>query len=147
MTSNRKDCKMKRETADRHLREVACRIKEVNDNPDFCYTITEAYVFGSFVNSDAEMVSDLDIALRMERRCPTTSEQYRRRQAQCPYMSDDLMWLIWPKEEVLRYIRHRSGYISLHVLGDPEQDAIIFSDKVQQIGVSGQAVNPTGGEE
>jgi len=132
MTSNRKDRKMRRTTADRLLSGVKDRIREANANPDFCYTISEAYVFGSYANSDREMLSDLDIAVRLQARCPTDSEQYRRRQAECPY-GDVFLQLVWPKEEVLRFIRNRSGYISIHTLGDPEQDAIIFSDKTERI--------------
>lgn len=139
MTSNRKDIKMRRETADRHLREVACRIREVNSDQRYCYSITEAYVFGSFVNTDDELISDLDIAVRLEPRCEIHSERYRHKQSECPF-SGDYMWLVWPREEVLRFIRHSSSYVSIHVLGDPEQDALIFSDKVMEIGVSGEAV-------
>jgi predicted nucleotidyltransferase len=134
MTSQRKDRKMHRNTADRLLEGVRERIAEVNSNEDYCYSITEAYVFGSYVNSDRDMISDLDIALRVERRCSTDSEQYRRRQAECPY-GDVFLQLVWPKEEVLRFIRNRSGYISIHTLGDVEQDAIIFSDRTIRLEV------------
>lgn len=134
MTSRRKDRKMHRSTADRLLREVTDRIAEANGNEDYAYRITEAYVFGSYVNSDKDMLSDLDIAIRLEQKWPTQSAEYYSKQCECPY-SDTFLWLIWPREEVLRYIRNRSGYISIHILGNPEEDEIIFSDKVMQIGV------------
>ena len=137
MTSNRKDRKMKRSTADRLLEEIQERILEVNENPDYCYRVTEALVFGSYVNDPGrEMLSDLDIAIRLEAKYPRDSPQFKARQ-DLAKTNDYLLMLVWQQEEIYRFIRNRNGYISIHKLGAfPEEDEIILSDKTMQLKTS-----------
>ena len=138
MTSERKDRKMHRKTADRHLEEVKKRIQEVNENPTYCYRVTEAIVFGSYVNDpDREMLSDLDIALKLVPKYPTDSMEFYKKQSESKGKNLTEV-LFWPYEEVLRFIRHRCSYVSIHKLGDPEQDKIILSGKTMPLKIEAE---------
>ena len=135
MTSGNKAAKIHRDTAQKLLDGFMDRVREVNSSYRFCYTVTDVVVFGSFVNSDKDMLSDLDIAINMECRYDMHSEQIEAKRNE--YKGTDfLQRLVWPYEEVLRFLRNRSHYISIHRLGrDDEEDAIIFSDKVMRMEV------------
>lgn len=115
MTSNRKDVRMKRSTADRLLEGVKERISEVNNNDNFLYKVTYAVVFGSYVNAGRDMIGDLDIALRVEPKGEGDGfkKKCEQKERECK-SSDWLMCMAWPREEVLRYIKNKSGYISIH---------------------------------
>lgn len=134
MTSKNKEAKMKRETADRLVKAVQQRILEVNVDPQFCYRVAEALVFGSYVNDpERKMLSDLDIALRLEAKYPTDSPEFEARRKAAPG-GNFLLYLCWPQEEVYRYIRKRHPYISIHKLGVfKEEDEIILSKQTMQL--------------
>ena len=135
MTSNNKNKKMKRETADKLLEGVKERIYKVNHNPSYCYSITEAKVFGSYVNSDKDMLSDLDIAIRLEPKYGRDSQEFRDKREECLSM-DYLIYYDWPRQDVLRFIRNRHPYISVHVLGwSEEEDDIINGDRTLELTV------------
>jgi predicted nucleotidyltransferase len=113
MTVKNKNVRMKRSTADRLLKGVQERILEVNSNPRYCYRVTEAVVFGSYVNDpEKQMLGDLDIALDYDLRYPKDSEEYRAKKEECK-SNDFIEYNRWPLEEVMRYIRNRSGWIQL----------------------------------
>ena len=145
MTSKNKRAKMKRETADKLLKAVQKRILEVNANLMFCYRVTEALVFGSYVNEpERQMLSDLDIALRLEPKYPMDSPEFQARRNAAPG-GDFLLYLCWPQEEVYRYIRKRHPYISIHKLGVfKEEDEIILSNQTMQLMVEKEEAE-TGG--
>lgn len=136
MTSKSKDRKMKRTTADRLFEGVKERIKEINTDQSYCYRITDAIVFGSYINApEKDMISDLDIAIRLERRYAPDSPEYKAKQNECT-SRDFLVQANWPKEEVIKHVNGGSHYISVHTLGrDSEQDAIILSDQHERIDV------------
>lgn len=137
MTSTRKDVRMKRSTADRLLKGVQERILEVNRNPDFCYYVREAVVFGSYVNApEKDMLGDLDIALDLVPRYDKNGPEMQRKMCEYSGHGSFLDYLDWPLAEVLKYIRNKSGYISLDGLHMyDEEDAIIFSGKTMNLEV------------
>ena len=134
MTSSRKDVRIKRETADRLLSGLRERILQANANESFCYRIKRAVVFGSYVNDpNREALGDLDIGILFEAKYPFNSEEFRNKERECK-SSDWFKAMAWPKEEVVRYLRNRSGYISIH---DIETDhEAIFSKNIIELEVS-----------
>ncbi len=137
MTSKRKDLKIKRSTADRLANEVQERIFEINENPDFAFVIGRAVIFGSYVNTDSDMISDLDIGIEIRERFEDKEKQKEISDKRiAAYYSeghgqDFLMSLYWPIEEITRYLKHRSGYISIH---DIRYDKIaVFSSKTIEL--------------
>ncbi len=136
MTSKRKDVRIHRAKADVIVDGIKERIVEVNNNPGFCYRITEALIFGSYANDpDKEMLGDVDVAVRLEPKYELHSPEMESKRDECR-SSDFLAVANWPMEEVLRYIRHRNGYVSMHRLGrSQEQDELILSDEVIHLDV------------
>jgi len=114
MTSGRKDIQIKRTTADKLLVGLQQRIIEANRNRCFLFRIKRAVVFGSYVNEpDRDRVGDLDIGIEWEPKVPLNSDRMHRKQKEYPG-SDWLSAMNWPKEEVVRFLRNRSAYISIH---------------------------------
>ena len=134
MTSDRKDVRIKRSTADRILKGLQQRIIEVNTVCEFAYIMKRAVVFGSYVNSDKDTLGDLDIGFQLEPvfEDPVDRQIFEEHRRSFCKSDDFMMLLIWPKEEVLRYLRNRSAYISLHEIGTPE-DEYIFSGNIIEL--------------
>ncbi|MBR6214427.1 MAG: hypothetical protein IKQ67_07300 [Candidatus Methanomethylophilaceae archaeon] len=134
MTSSRKDVRIRRETADRLLEGLREHILLANANDSFCYRIKRAVVFGSYVNDpDKDTLGDLDIGIEFEAKYPPNSEEFRNKEGECRSSS----WfaaMAWPKEEVVRYLRNRSGYISIHDMVW-DRDAV-FSKDILELEVS-----------
>ncbi len=134
MTSSRKDVRIRRETADRLLEGLRERILLANANDSFCYRIKRAVVFGSYVNDpDKDTLGDLDIGIEFEAKYPPTSEEFRNKEMECR-SSDWFKAMVWPKEEVVRYLRNRSGYISIHDLVSDRE--AVFSKDILELEVS-----------
>lgn len=130
MTSSRKDIRIKRSTADKLLDGVKERILLANANDSFCYRIKRAVVFGSYVNDpDKDTLGDLDIGIEFEAKYPPNSEEFRNKEMQCK-SSDWFAAMVWPKEEVVRYLRNRSGYISIHDLVT-DHEAVFSKDVIE----------------
>lgn len=133
MTSENKTRKIRRSTAEGYIQGLLDRIEVVNSNPSYCYSVKRVLLFGSYVNSDKEMLSDLDVALDISPKYDYASYEFESKRQE--YTGRNfLMAYDWPKQEVLKFIRNRNAYISLHILGNPEQDEnFIFADKTLQI--------------
>lgn len=134
MTSSRKDIRIRRETADRLLEGIRERILQTNADEGFCYRVSRAVVFGSYVNDlDKYMLGDLDIGIRFEPRYPLDSPEFRAKEAECR-TSDFLKAMAWPKNEVVRFLRGGSPYISIHDM-DLDREAV-FSKDILELEVS-----------
>lgn len=143
MTSNSKEFKIHRATADKLLKGLTERIAEHNDNPYKPYFVERAVVFGSYVNDPGrEMLSDLDIGLKLGYRYEgdfsdrVMYSDYQDILTRCPSyagMGEEPMY-IWELtfQETLRFLRNRSHYISVHLIG---QDEAIFSGVTKEIEV------------
>ena len=133
MTTGRK-IKLKRSTADGYVEDIRRRIHEVNSDDSFCYRITRAVIFGSYVNEpEKTMLGDLDVALKLEPRYegPEMEEHEKAARDTCPETYGYMEWLGWPREVVLRYVRNRRAYVSIHRIG--HDDEAIFSKKWVEI--------------
>ena len=134
MTSINKEKMIYRKTADRLVREVQERINEVNRDPMYCYRIERAVIFGSYVNApERDMIGDVDFALKIESKYEKDSEEFQAARERYKG-TGTLAYFDNPYQEVLKYIRNRNPYISLHRLGrSAEQDELIFSDKTEEM--------------
>ena len=133
MTSGRKDMKIRRSTADKLLEGVQQRILKVNSDDRFIVKITRAVVFGSYVNNpELDKISDLDIGLETVCLYHPRDPEYQAKAMECKSY-DFITQMYWPKEEVLRYVRNRSGYISIHNI-DVDGEAI-FSKEIKELDV------------
>ena len=132
MTSDRKDIRLKRSTADRLLDGVKERIIEVNMSDRFVYGVNRAVVFGSYVNSDINMLGDLDIGVELK-----SKYEGEEHKLMCDKKCEEsklpgiIGWLCWPTEEVYRYIKNRSAYISIHNIQNDSE--AIFSSGIMDL--------------
>ena len=139
MTSVSKEFKMHRSTADRLRKGVEERIRSFNADNRRSLCVTGAVIFGSYVNDPGkEMLSDLDVGLEMgnrfegeaHRRC-ADEERIRTRRA-TPSVADDFMvYMAIPENNLLKHIRNRSKYISLHPMSETENKAIFSKDVLE----------------
>jgi len=139
MTSASKEFKMHRSTADRLRKEVEERIRSFNADNRRTLCVTRAVIFGSYVNDPGkEMLSDLDVGLEMgnrfegetHRRC-ADEERIRTRRV-TPSVADDFMvYMAIPENNLLKHIRNRSKYISLHLMSETENKAIFGKEALE----------------
>jgi len=117
MTSNRKDVRIKRATADNLFEGLKRMIIEVNTSDNFNYRIDKAILFGSYVNSNSDTVGDLDVAISLKPKWESEKQREKDdiKSKECK-SNDFLSCLFWPQTEVKRYIKNRSAYISIHTL-------------------------------
>ena len=146
MTSKNKNVKMTRAKADKLVEEVRRRIIEVNRDENFCVMITEARIFGSYVNApEKDRLSDLDVALRVKYKYSNTDPRMIASRERCPeYMCKGDAGLLnrhaWPKEEAMRYIRKRNPYISLNSrIDDPDERKYIFDGPTMVLDLEGSS--------
>lgn len=130
-----KKTKVKRETAKKHIEMVASKIDEVNHNPYYLYYIDKAVLFGSYLNSDKEILGDVDIAIYLSPKINDTDELCRisRERAWEHGVTDFLVSLYYAREEVLRYIKNRKVSISLHDGVEADKESQECGEKVSYI--------------
>lgn len=142
MTSASKEFKMHRSTADRLRKGVEERIRSFNADNRRTMCVTRAVIFGSYVNDPGkEMLSDLDVGLEIEnrftgeihRRC-ADEERIRTRRAMPSVGDDFVVYMAVPENNLMKHIRNRSKYISLHLMCETENKAI-FSKEVLELDV------------
>jgi predicted nucleotidyltransferase len=115
-----------RATAARLVTGLVNRMIELETRSEFAFRLVEAIVFGSYAKG-AEVVSDIDVGYRLEGKgdTPEASYQMRRERSrivgQYREFRNPVEDLMWPVYEVLRFLKHRSGYISLHDLNEEEE--------------------------
>ena len=124
MTVCNKNAKIKRSTAQKLIERTADLIREYNsgDNP---LKVVRMVVFGSYANSDKEMLSDVDIALSwrakeenwnkwMEQRRDDMKRFYHRESD-----PDIIQIMTYMKREALVYFRQKSAWIQFTSLDYP----------------------------
>lgn len=136
--SNENVTRIKRETADRLLKEAVVRIGEVNADDQYALVVSRAVVFGSYVNNpEYETFGDVDIGLQFSPRYSDPVKhkiKLEARRAMCT-KGDWLYQLCWPQEEMCIRIMNRNPYIALCLMGS--QDEAIFSKKIMELPLDG----------
>lgn len=124
-----------RETAERALADFLARVDRVNSDDGFLAKVTRVIVFGSYLRTGIDRLSDVDIAVELapkEARWKVLRELNYRRVAQSERkghrFSGVLEREVWWRSETLRFLKGRSRSISL-VDYKREKE---FVDKVQR---------------
>lgn len=107
-----------RSKAEALLLGVVERAAGYNADPTKLMWIDRLVMFGSMVAPDVELVGDVDLNVEMSRRIQDDDQYLREARA---YSRDSgrkfstfLDQLLWPQHGVLRLLKNRSGYISIH---------------------------------
>ncbi len=108
-----------RKTATRLLREFLDRVRLSNENEAFAYRIESVVIFGSYL-SEAATVNDVDLSVELMRRhsddlafenaCTGRINLAFRQGRRFQNMTDEILW---PRIEILLYLKHRSRTLSL----------------------------------
>lgn len=133
MTSTRKDVRIKRKIADRLLNGMVERAKEINSSEQYVYGIKRLVVFGSYVNDpESNSLGDPDIGFETYPKFQGDElcQKHLEKSMECRD-SDMMVQIGWAEIEVLRRLRNRSAYISLHRIGTPEDQAIFSKEFIE----------------
>lgn len=113
-----------RQTAERLLNEFLQRVKEINACVDYAYYVKQVVVFGSYL-SDSPNLGDIDLALWIEHRYSDMRERSHNHSQRINLALQNgrkfkTFWaeFCWPRTEVMRFLRNRSPFISIHDLKD-----------------------------
>jgi len=116
---------LSREKAERLLSEFLKRVEEVNKRDELSHYVREVHIFGSYLNKKAKDLGDLDLAVDVRERKVLGREdimEYMEERAfelgvdQRPWMAR----LLYVELEIMRLIKARNPYISLHPMSDLE---------------------------
>jgi hypothetical protein len=112
-----------REKADALVASLIQRAKDINADKRFVLCVTELQAFGSYTYRSKEDLGDVDIAFSLEVKpayakldVTEQSKLTHRRLGLTPRNFLDFLFL--PKKAVLRTLKNRSPYISLHPIED-----------------------------
>jgi predicted nucleotidyltransferase len=116
--------RLDRDKADVLLKEVLGRVESLNRNAELLFWITEVRVFGSYLTDSADL-GDIDLAIKMERdqrvkqwadACLSLAKESGKT------FSNYLNKLCYPEQEVLRRIKNRSPYVSVHFVEELDRN-------------------------
>ena len=122
-----------RDRADQIVRETLHRIDEANQNPEFLWSVERVSVFGSYADPTREDFADIDLAVNLERRHPElTRQQFTllerdRALASGRQFRNYMEELFYPRREVLRFIKAKDPYLSLHTF-----------EELKELGIEGK---------
>jgi predicted nucleotidyltransferase len=106
-----------RATADRHLAEVIERVRAFNADARRLLSVSELAVFGSYLDTDAQRLGDLDLAVTVVRRAEDGQRHVDRvlEYARASGRRFDTFHeeLLWPRRELWMYLRNRSPAIKI----------------------------------
>ena len=129
---------MHRATATKYLNETIARIREYNTDATNPLYVTKAVVFGSYVNSDKEMLSDIDIALAWKIRknwLDWEEEHFDEIRKFWGIKSAPMVdqSLIYMQRKALIQFRKRNMWVQFTSVDDSEERRIVYSDKTVEI--------------
>ena len=113
--------RIKRKTADRLVRELLERVGQVNKGP-YAYRVVRVLAFGSYL-SDIATLGDVDLVVELEQRDPHRHREVADARIEAAIQGGRnfgsyVEAIAWPEQEVLRLLKNRSRYLSLHRAGE-----------------------------
>jgi hypothetical protein len=109
-----------RKTAEAALERFVERLHTVNASPEYVYRVESAVLFGSMLSA-VDRLGDVDIAIELQPRIADKTEfqrmciaRQRAAEEQGRYFSSTFDWVMWPRAEVLLFLKARSRTLSLH---------------------------------
>jgi predicted nucleotidyltransferase len=128
-----------RETAERALRELLERVKQVNGDAYYLARISKVVVFGSYLRPEIDRLGDLDVAVEVRPKEPDFDKRreatYRRLAELGRSPRSFLEQEFWWRGEVMHFLKAMSRAISLHdygfekVLIDAVPHKVVFSTR------------------
>jgi len=111
----KKNLGIKRETAERILKEVVQRAKKINSSPEsqFMYFVSKVLVFGSYL-TQKERLGDIDLAIEIEQRWKTDKEYDRLLNAVSGNKVLGDSRVFYPYQKLITTLRNRSKSLSFH---------------------------------
>lgn len=115
--------RMPRSKAKTMLDDFLKRVNEVNENPEYLYTVSTVIVSGSYVR-DEDTLGDLDIFYGLEPRFSAADrEAAHERRIGAAYakgrrFSNIVEELYWPEQEIRLHLKARIRGLSLHGLDE-----------------------------
>ncbi len=113
--------------ADKIFNEFMKRVAEINEDKKYIYRVSKLCLFGSYLNPEADDYGDIDIAYELEHKINDDKRFLEASQriianaiADGKVFSSILDEVGYPEDLVLRYLKNRSPYISLHRMKDIE---------------------------
>jgi len=114
---------IKRTTADRVIKEIIERAKEINNDDSYTYGVKALYVFGSYLTTDKPMIGDLDILVdtywKDDIKDPIFNERVEAERKLCNRGSF-IDHIYYPFERVIRRLKNRSRTLSLHRIDEKD---------------------------
>jgi predicted nucleotidyltransferase len=105
-----------RSTAAQSLQDFMGRVREVNENPNYLYTVTAVAVFGSYLKDTAHL-GDVDVAVRVNSRIVDNDRRVDRElqhaRASGRSFSRFIDQLTWAHDEVMLALKARKRTISI----------------------------------
>jgi predicted nucleotidyltransferase len=105
-----------RSTAEGALQAFMARVKKINEDPSFFYTVTSVAVFGSYLRDVGEL-GDLDLAVRLKSRIADNDQRVTRElEHACSSgrtFSRFIDQLTWAQDEVMLALKARKRTISI----------------------------------
>lgn len=138
MTVKNKNAKMHRETACAYLDWTVNRIRAYNKDERNPYTIKKMVVFGSYMDRDKEMLSDLDVALGWELKSNWQEWEQNHmdeikkfyRIKGIPMVDQSIMYM---RRRALIQIRKGNCWVHFTSLDREEEREIVYSGKHMEI--------------
>jgi hypothetical protein len=126
-----------RNTAEKRLSEFLARVKAVNSDAYWLYQVNEVRLFGSLLSAK-ERVSDVDLAIGLQSKIADLQERQKQEAQRVQEamragrrFANIVNEVLWPKQEILLFLKSRLRVLSLHEMDDLEQIGaeykIIFS--------------------
>jgi predicted nucleotidyltransferase len=112
---------IKRDKADKIVKDFMQRVEEINNNDYYLYRVSKVLLFGSYINKDAVDFGDIDIAFELERKIKDAGEYEKlneefieKAKDKGKYFSSFIDELFYSETVVLMKLINRNRYISLH---------------------------------
>lgn len=118
--------RMNKATANKIFNEFMKRVEEINEDNNYIYRVSKLFLFGSYLNPEADDYGDIDIAYELERKIKDGRFLEASRRFIADAIADGRVFssiveeVCYPSDLVLRYLKNRSPYISLHRMEDIE---------------------------
>lgn len=112
---------IKRDKADKIVKDFMQRVEEINNNDYYLYRVSKILLFGSYINKDAVDFGDIDIAFELERKIKNKEvfeklnrEFFEKAEEGGKRFSSYIEKLFYSETVVILKLKNRNRYISLH---------------------------------
>lgn len=116
---------IKRDKADKIVKDFMQRVEEINNNDYYLYRVSKILLFGSYIKEDAVDFGDIDIAFELDRKIKDTDafeklnrEFIEKAKEEGKLFSSFIERIFYSETVVISKLKNRNRYISLHRMSD-----------------------------